>query len=301
MNSVYAKHQASLSLLLAAVLWGLLWWPLRYFNTHGISGLWSSILTYSFALLPGFWLIRKHLKVFAQYPVALFVIAVTSGLCNVSFIVAVAEKDAARMVLLFYLSPVWATLLGILFLRERPTILALIVAVLAVAGAVLMLYDPYKGTLWPRDFYDWLAIFSGLMFAVTNLVIRGLAEAPVVVKTFSSWLGVILVAIIWLLFNHWSVSAPVSFPEITLGLWLGLAALGVFGVTTMTFAVQYGVSRLPLYKSSIILVFEVVVTIISSLWLTQEQLLHLAPYGALLIVVAAIIAGWTGDSGETVK
>jgi len=301
MNPVFVKHQASLSLLLAAVLWGLLWWPLRYFNSHGINGLWSSILTYSIALLPGFWLIRRQFRVFRLYPLALLAIAVTSGLTNVSFIVAVAEKDAARMVLLFYLSPVWAILLGILFLRERPTVLALIVAILAVSGAVLMLYDPYKGTLWPRDFYDWLAIFAGLMFAVTNLVIRGLSEAPVAVKTFSSWLGVILVAIVWLLFNHLSGSVPVSFPEITLGLWLGLVALGILGVTTMTLAVQYGVSRLPLYKSSIILVFEVVVTIISSLWLTQEQLLNLAPYGALLIVMAAIIAGWTSDTSETEK
>jgi len=300
-DSRLAKQMPALSLLFAAVLWGLLWWPLRYFNSHGISGLWSSIITYSFALLPGLWLIRKQIPVFKQFPIALLMIAISSGLCNVSFIVAVAEKDAARIVLLFYLSPVWAILLGILFLRERPTKLALVVAVLAVTGAIMMLYDPYKGTMWPRDLYDWLAIFSGLMFAVTNLVIRGLSEAPVAAKTFASWLGVILVAVTWLLLAHSGDSTTIRFPVITPGLWLGLLALGLFGVTSMTLAVQYGVSRLPLYKSSIILVFEVVVTIISSLWLTHEQLLHMAPYGALCIVLAAVLAGWSGDDNEKSK
>ncbi|VAW74430.1 hypothetical protein MNBD_GAMMA12-170 [hydrothermal vent metagenome] len=297
----FAQHQPVLSLLLAAVLWGLLWWPLQYFNAHGINGLWTSIISYSVALLPGLWLIRKQWSIFRLYPIALFFIALSSGLCNVSFIVAVAEKDAARIVLLFYLSPVWAILLGILFLGERPSLLAIVVAILALSGAVMMLYNPYQGTLWPRDIYDLLAIFSGFMFAVTNLLIRGLSSAPVAAKTFASWLGVILVAVIWLLITHWSSSRLISFPDISLGLWLGLLALGLLGVTSMTLAVQYGVSRLPLFKSSIILVFEVVITIVSSLWLTSEQLLHLAPYGALCIVLAAVLAGWTSDSSEIVS
>ena len=292
------RHLPAISLMFAALLWGLLWWPLRYFNEQGISGLWSSVLTYCFAFIPGFWLIRKQLRFFWRYPVMLFLIAITSGWTNVSFIVAVAEKDAARMVLLFYLSPVWAILLGIVFLRERPTIHSLAVAVLALTGAILMLYNPYNGALWPRDFYDWLAISSGFSFAATNLFIRRLEHVPVVVKTFSSWIGVILVAFLWLLVLQTGQGGALNFPSISAGIWLGLIVLGLFGVTSMTLAVQYGVSRLPLFKSSIILVFEVVVTIISSLLLSHEQLLHLAPYGAVLIVLAAVLAGWTDNTKE---
>ena len=289
------SHQPALSLMLAAILWGLLWWPLRYFNDHGINALWSSVIAYSFALFPGFWLIRKQFKYLLLFPVSLLMIAITSGLCNVSFIVAVAEKDAARMVLLFYLSPIWSILLGVAVLRERPSMLALSAAVLAMIGAVFMLYDPNKGTIWPRDLYDWLAIFSGLAFSVTNLLIRRLEQVPVAAKTFSSWLGVLIIASAWIIISGWT-STSMSFPVISQGIWLGLAALGLFGVTTMTLAVQYGVSRLPLFKSSIILVFEVVVTIVSSLLiLPEEHLLNLAPYGAVCIVFAAILAGGTDE------
>lgn len=293
--SSLGRHQPALSLMLAAILWGLLWWPLRYFNDHGINGLWSSVIAYSFALIPGLWLIRKQFKFLVLFPVSLLLIAITSGLCNVSFIVAVAEKDAARMVLLFYLSPMWSILLGVAFLRERPSVLALGAAVLAMIGAVFMLYDPNKGTIWPRDVFDWLAIFSGLAFSVTNLLIRRLDQVPVATKTFASWIGVLIIASALILISGWN-NTTMSFPDISPGIWLGLAALGLFGVTTMTLAVQYGVSRLPLFKSSIILVFEVVVTIVSSLLiLPEEQLLNLAPYGAVCIVFAAILAGGTDE------
>ena len=45
---VTKPHQigAILSLLLAATLWGVFWYPLRLLEQHGLHGLWSTLLIY---------------------------------------------------------------------------------------------------------------------------------------------------------------------------------------------------------------------------------------------------------------
>ncbi len=55
--------------------------------------------------------------------------------------------DVVRVVLLFYLMPLWSVLLARLLLDERLTRLALLRLVLAVAGAGAVLW-PAEGAAW---------------------------------------------------------------------------------------------------------------------------------------------------------
>ena len=66
--------------------------------------------------------------------------------------------------------------------------------------------------------------------------------------------------------------------------------VGVFGIITMTVCVQVGVTRLPLQRSAVILLFELVVGAISQAVLTDERMTVLAWIGGVIIVTAGYFA-----------
>jgi len=272
------------SLLLSATLWGLVWYPLRLLEGQGLEGLWLTLASYTAALALGLawlWRGRQHWR--AQ-PLVLLMMMLAVGWCNVAFVLAVLEGTVVRVLLLFYLSPLWALVLGWVFLEEHPGSSGLMVFVLAIAGAVTMLWDADMGMPWPRDQADWLAASSGLAFSFSNVMVRKMHGVSLQTKASASWLGVVLVA------GGWILIAGEAVPDVAAAAWGGAAMLGWFGFFVMTLAVIYGVSRMPVHRSAVILLFELVVGAVSSLLLTDEQVLVQEWLGGALILVAAYLA-----------
>ena len=72
---------------------------------------------------------------------------------------------------------------------------------------------------------------------------------------------------------------------------LGYAVLlGLAGFLVMALAVQYGVTHMPLHRSAVILLFELIVGAVSSLLLTDERVLLQEWLGGALILMAAYLA-----------
>jgi drug/metabolite transporter (DMT)-like permease len=273
-----------LSLLLTATMWGLVWYPLRLLEAGGLDGLWLTLASYAAALAAGLvWLWRARGD-WRRQPVVLLLMAVSAGWCNVAFVLAVLDGTVVRVLLLFYLSPVWALVLGWVFLEEHPGTSGLVVFVLAVGGAVTMLWDVRMGMPWPRDQADWLAASSGFAFAFSNVMVRKMQEVSMQTKSSANWLGVVAVAGVWIAL----AAEPV--PSAAASVWLGAALLGWFGFFVMTLAVIYGVSHMPVHRSAVILLFELVVGAVSSLLLTDERVLVQEWLGGALILVAAYLA-----------
>jgi len=273
-----------LSLLLTASLWGLVWYPLRLLEGQGLSGLWVTLSSYGAALALGLvWLWRSRSD--WQYkPLVLGMMTLAVGWCNVAFVLAVLEGTVVRVLLLFYLSPLWALLLGWVLLKEHPGSSGLLVFVLALAGAITMLWDEEMGMPWPRDRADWLAVSSGFAFSFANVMVRKSQRISMQTKSAVSWLGVVLVAGVWILL----VQEPL--PLVQASTWFSAALLGWFGFVVMTVTVIYGVSHMPVHRSAVILLFELVVGAVSSLILTNEQVLLQEWLGGALILTAAYLA-----------
>jgi drug/metabolite transporter (DMT)-like permease len=273
-----------LGLLLSATLWGLVWYPLRMLEAQGLHGLWLTLASYTAALVLGLaWLWRGRQDWRAQ-PVVLLLMMLAVGWCNVAFVLAVLDGTVVRVLLLFYLSPLWALALGWVFLQEHPGSSGLLVFLLAITGAVTMLWDTEMGMPWPRDQADWLAVSSGLAFAFSNVMVRKMHSVSVQTKSSVSWLGVVVVA------GCWIVLAGAAVPRVALSTWVGATMLGWLGFFVMSLAVIYGVSRMPVHRSAVILLFELVVGAVSSLLLTDEQVLLQEWLGGALILVAAYLA-----------
>ncbi len=272
------------SLLLAASLWGLVWYPLRLLDAQGIGGLWASLASYGAALsLGSLWLWRSA-PAWRANPLLMTLMALAVGWCNVSFVLAVIDGNVVRVLLLFYLSPLWALILGWALLGEHPGRQGLVVFTLAVGGAVTMLWDPQIGLPWPRDRADWLAASSGMAFAFSNVLVRKLHAVGVRDKAAADWLGVALVAAVWILVS----AEPV--PQAQAGAWLGALLLGWLGFSIMTLSVIYGVTHMPVHRSAVILLFELVVGALSAMLLTDERVLAQEWLGGALIVLAGYLA-----------
>jgi len=282
------KHHSLLpviSLLFSATLWGLFWYPLRELEKAGLSGLWSTLLIYlgTLPILMSFlWQRRTELT---RAPFLLMGLALASGWCNTAFILAILDGNVVRVLLLFYLSPLWATLIGWLFLREHIHRSTLMVLLLALFGAGIMLWRPETGLPIPHNTSDWLALSSGFAFAVSNAFVRRIHNVAVNTKTAISWSGAIILAGIFIIVT----SAPLGHPSI---LAVGSAfAIGALGMTSMTLAVVYGVSNMPLHRSAVILLFEIVAGAISSLLLTNEVITFHEWLGGSLVILAAFVSG----------
>ena len=113
-TNLYAVY----SCLVAATLWGLYWIPLRYLENSGISGLWASLLIYAvafFFVFPRFFKLRAD---FYASKTLYILLAIFAGWTNLAFVRALLEGEVVRVMILFYLSPVWATLLAFFILNE---------------------------------------------------------------------------------------------------------------------------------------------------------------------------------------
>lgn len=285
---VAAKRRGRLrpvaSLLLAATLWGLFWYPLRRFEAHGLGGLWQTLFIYCGAMIVALPMLHHRWHELRRNPGGLLVLAAASGWCNTAFILAMLEGHVVRALLLFYLSPVWATLLAVWILGERLTRVGVLVLVLAMVGALAMLWTPGMGWPWPRESGDWLALSSGLGFALTNVMVRRLQGVSVRVKTVVAWVGVIVTAGALIMLHGVPLGnvAPVT--------WLAALAFGAVIMVVMTVSVQYGVTHMPVHRSAVILLFELVIGAVSAQLLTNEVVTSHEWVGGALIVCAAYFA-----------
>jgi drug/metabolite transporter (DMT)-like permease len=273
-----------LSLLFSATLWGVIWYPLRLLEEQGLAGLWNALISYAAVLCVFIWVPLRERASLQRNLLPFTLMGLSAGWCNVAFILAVLDGSVVRVLLLFYLSPFWAVCLGWFLLDERLDRQSMLVFAIAVAGALIMLWDESLGLPWPRDSADWLAVSSGFAFALSNVYVRRLQRVSVLLKSTGSWIGVVTVAACWILLSH------TGFPAVGGGVLLAAVALGLCGFLVMTFSVLYGVTRMPVHRSAVILLFELVVGAVSSLLLTDEVVLPREWLGGFMIIAAAWLA-----------
>ena len=157
---------------LSAALWGLWWLPLRALADDGAARRRRSMpLLYgatSLALLPWFWRRRRRLAAGGRL---LLGAGGLFGAALVSWNLALILGEVVRVTLLFYLAPIWATLLAVALLGERVGTLRLVSVLLGLAGALVLL-GLGGGLPLPRSAGDWLGLAAGLLFALSMTLVR---------------------------------------------------------------------------------------------------------------------------------
>jgi drug/metabolite transporter (DMT)-like permease len=192
-----------------------------------------------------------------------------------------------RVMLLFYLSPLWTLILAHFYLKEKTPKSGYLAIVISLLGAFIMLFDPALSP-WPlpRNQAEWLALSSGIGFSLTNVLTRQARGLSLPAKSFAVWLGVLLVSLLFIPFSAATWPSPYFFSN-SQWLVMGLIAMLLLAATVL---VQYGVTRLPATRASVVFLFELVVAAIASYYLANESMALNEWLGGSLIVLAALFA-----------
>ena len=282
----------ALALTLNAFTWGVSWWPFRQLEAAGLHPLWATVMIYALAVLAiTLWRPVAWRQLFTT-PV-LWVLVLASGTTNAAFNWAVTLGDVVRVVLLFYLMPLWAVLLARVLLGERFTAAAALRVALALTGAMVVLW-PADGAGWPlpRSLPDWLGIVGGFSFALNNVMLRREAQRPEAARSLAMFFGGVVVAgvLALVLSAGGSVAAP---PAPAAGWIAGAAAMGL-AFLAGNLALQYGAARLPANATAVIMITEVLFASVSAVLLGAGALTLPLAVGGALIVTATLLAAWRG-------
>ncbi|XRI68463.1 DMT family transporter [Acidithiobacillus ferrianus] len=270
-----------IALLVGSSLWGVLWWPLRYFDAAGLRGAWLIFAIYLLLALPaGVWSWRRRCEL-RRHGGSLVGLFLLGGWTNVAFMLALVHGEVIRVLLLFYLSPVWAIFAARIFLREAIGWRGALAVSLAVGGAVLVVSHGQGFSFADLDMDDLLAMSSGLAFALSNVVLRADTVLGDLHRATAVWWGCALIALPFALFQ------PV--PVLPLPEYGGLLAFSWLWIAGATVAVQFGVARMPVGTSAVIMPFEVIVGALSAWWLAGEMPTLLEWFGGVLILAAALL------------
>jgi len=273
----------ALALTFNAFVWGVSWWPFRRLQDAGLHPLAATTLIYAIAVLAILLWRPMAWRELARHP-ALWVLVLASGTTNAAFNWAVTIGDVVRVVLLFYLMPLWAVLLARVLLHERLTPTALVRVVLALAGAMVILWPRDGGWPLPRSLPDVLGIIGGFSFALNNVMLRREAARSEGARALAMFAGGALVA---LGLAGWvgGAALPASAPG-----WIaGTLALSAFFLAG-NLALQFGASRLPANATAVIMLTEVLFASASALLLGAGTLDGRLAFGGAAIVGAALLA-----------
>lgn len=271
------------ALLAGALIWGVIWYPYRILRDAGVDGISASTITYALAFALGLLLFRRDGGRRAP-SWTLFWLALAAAGCNLGYVLATLSGEVVRVLLLFYLAPLWTVLLSRLLLDERLTRAGAWVIALSLLGAATMLWQPQVGLPLPQDAADWLGLLAGFSFALFNVLSRRARHLRIESKAMAAFAGVVLTGVVLLLAGFGSPRLP-SAPAI----WLLLGLLG--GVLVVAnLVVQFGLARVAANRAIVIMLTEIAFAALAAWLLADERLALRDALGGALIVTASLFS-----------
>ena len=277
----------ALALAFNAFTWGVSWWPFRALQGLSLHPLWATVFIYALALVA---ITAWRPQAWGQLwraPTLWWLVA-AAGTTNATFNWAVTMGDVVRVVLLFYLMPLWAVLLARALLGERLTVAAGLRVALALLGAAVVLWPAGGGLPVPASLAEWLGVLGGFSFALNNVLLRREAQQPEAARALAMFLGGALVAGVLAL--GLGVQGSVPWPPPPAWPWLLGASLMSVWFLLGNLALQYGAARLPANVTAVVMITEVLFAAVSALALGAGTLSTPLLVGGGLIVGATLLS-----------
>jgi drug/metabolite transporter (DMT)-like permease len=278
----------SVAILVSTLFWGTLWIPLRQLNEAGLGGPWATAAGFTIPLLvlSPFGVIRWRPIVAGGWPLAQagFLMAA----CIALYAEALLRGYVARVILLFYLTPVWSALLARAFLGDRITRARLVTIALGLIG-MFVVFGIGGGLPVPRSAAEWMGLLSGFLWGWSMVALRRVApHASEFDKVFVQFLFLGLLFVIFTLVpggRAWTLPTPDVF--LRSATWL--LVFGLLWMPVVLWLTMFGGSRLEPGRVAVLLMLEVVIGLVSAAMLTHE------PFGPREFVGAIFIVGACGS------
>jgi len=163
-------------------------------------------------------------------------------------------------------------------------------ALLAVAGALVVLWPPGGGWPLPRATADWLGLAGGLSFALNSVMLRRQARSAAASRALAMFAGGSLISGAAALFGvAIGVAQP---PWAGASAWLPWVLLLALWFMAANLSLQFGAARLRASTTVVVMVSEVVFASVSAITLGAAPLQPHTVAGGVLIATAALMAAW---------
>ncbi len=276
----------SVGIIVGGVLWGLIWLPLRALGDYGFSGAWSGAVMYmgtGLVLIP-LVVIRKDRLAGIWKPLA--VCGFFTGAAFSFYSTSILLTDVVRAILLFYLTPVWGTLLGLMFLSERLT-LSRAIALLLGLGGLLVVLGVGNSVPWPRNLGDWLALASGLSWAYGSMKVYQAETIAPTDQILAFVLGSLFVTGLTLIIGGDAVGVIPTLASIEVV--LPFAVLCALYVVPMLYLTIWPASVLTPGRVGLLLMGDVLVGVVTAALFAGEPFGLREALGTLLIISAGVV------------
>jgi len=270
-------------LAMASLLWGLTWLPLKYMNELGFSGVPITLFVYLVLFTVSMPFIYQFRSDIANSWRVLLGVALFGGGAQLAFNTSMIYGDVIRAMVLFYMVPLWGVLGGRIFLGKKITTLRWLGMGLSVIGAFLVV-GGMNAFVSPPTWIDGLALLSGFLFAMNNIVFRASPKVPVMLKLPFMFLGSVVLAFFVVLPQEEALM-----PDVSINAWLVLLGYGAVWMMLANLGTQWAVTQMESGKSSIILILELITAVVSANLILGESLQGLELLGGGFILFAALL------------
>lgn len=272
---------------MSASVWGLFWLPLREIDQHGLTGPWVIL---AINLVPFIILMPIAIRRWPTLRRNLQEVTVIGALMAAGLVfysLGLIYTSIMRATMLFYLTPVWSTLFGMLILSEQVGWRRWAAIGLGFAGLALMLSVKSSGG-GGLNLGDIMGLLSGVFWGAGAAYARLHHSVPPVDTTASIYVFSCLIglALLWPLLgtdaripplDAWVAAAPIT---IAFSLLVFLPTL---------YAVIWCAQRLSPGRVGILMMSEVLVAALSASFIAGEVLSVQEWAGAALIVGAGLL------------
>jgi drug/metabolite transporter (DMT)-like permease len=273
------------AILASAVLWGTLWIPLRQIHDAGLSREWATAGSFLLPLLVLAPLALRRWRRIAASRWELARVGFWLALAIALYAEGVVRGQVARVVLLFYLTPVWSTLLARWQLGEPITGRRVATILLGLAG-MLVLFGAEAGIPTPRAAAEWMGLAAGIAWAVSMVHVNRTASHPPLDRVLAqfAFLGPLFLLVTLIPGGEVAARLQVGALAAAAPRVLVLALVWMLPVVWLTI---FGASRLEPGRVAILLMLEIVVTLTTAALLTDEPFGRRELGGAALILAAS--------------
>lgn len=276
------------AILIAAIFWGTVWVPVRELDAAAAGlGSWPMMVSDAIATALGLVLAACNRRTIAADPIRWLAIAILGASAYVLYVEALIDGRVGRTLILFYLMPVWATLLERIVLGMRLTLDRIVALVLGLSGlGVMMGHDLLGGGV---SLSDGLALVSGLVFAIAVTLINRTPHMTAATKVGGIFAATApIFALVTLLPGGNEPLAVVGFgPDV----WIWVVAHAVVWFIPAFWLSIYGAGLTLPGRAAIFFMGEVLLGIITAALFAGEMITGREAVGAVLVILAGLVEG----------
>ncbi|MEH6647915.1 DMT family transporter [Sulfitobacter sp.] len=282
-----AQLLATLIVVLAGAIWGFYWIPVRALSGFGLTGAWGTLaITAAAAMLLSPVAYQRRQQLSQANPVALASLAL-GGAAFALYSIGFVYGRVAIIILLYFLTPVWSTLIGHYVMGWPISRLRLAAILLGLAGLSVMLGAEGELPL-PRGVGEWMALAAGILWSIGTTGMRAKSDLTPGPSAFIFAVGAAITALILapvfgpLPSGIGDIAKPLGWALATGGLWWSISIASLMWATV----------RLEPARVGLLLMSEVVVGAASAALIAAERLSPLELVGGALVLCAGVLEIW---------